>query len=356
MTAYARSVPAALLDDLARHFETEVPPDPVAMPLVLRRRRQGKPDAAALKAIAGYADAFGAVLLRDSRIGDATAFQELADGVSALGRARYREMQSPRLHVVGNVFTSTEHPASQRIHPHNENVHCSTFPKRIYFYCERPAERDGATTMASNRAVQAGISPAVLDLFRSKGVRYKRSFGFGFGFPWQVVFGSDQPPDVERYCEENDIRFAWAEDGKLRIWYDRPAFVVDPAGGEAVWCNNVVHYHPSTIDARMYRMYKKLLADEDMPFSVAFGDGSPIPMEIVEELRAAYAAVLQRFDWAPRDVLILDNVLFAHGRESFAGDRRILVTMSDTLGRVPHAPLGSPAAVHPISTVQEVSA
>lgn len=341
---------APLLAELERHFALDVPADPVAMPLVIRRYPAAGAAEPARAALAAYLDAYGAVLVRDAGIADAAGFQRFADGFSGQARAHYREPQSPRVHVVDNVFSSTEHPASQRIHPHNENSHCSTFPQRIYFFCQRPAERDGSTTMAANAAVQARISPAVLELFARRGVRYKRSFGFGFGFPWQQVFGTERPADVERYCAQNDIAWAWAEGGRLRVWYDRPAFVLHPAGGAALWCNNVVHYHPATIDPRFYRMYKKLLDDDDMPFSVAFGDGSPIPAAVVDELRAAYAAVLQRFDWQAGEVLMLDNLRFAHGRETFAGERRVLVTMSDTVARQRAAPLDAPARLQPLPT------
>jgi len=34
-------------------------------------------------------------------------------------------------------------------------------------------------------------------------------------------------------------------------------------------------------------------------------------------------------DWRTGDVLLVDNVLLAHGRRPFTGDRRVLVAMSD---------------------------
>jgi hypothetical protein len=34
-------------------------------------------------------------------------------------------------------------------------------------------------------------------------------------------------------------------------------------------------------------------------------------------------------DWVAGDVLLIDNVLVAHGRRPFEGSRRVLVAMSD---------------------------
>jgi len=38
------------------------------------------------------------------------------------------------------------------------------------------------------------------------------------------------------------------------------------------------------------------------------------------------------FPWQPGDLLMLDNMLVAHGREPFAGRREILVGMAEAVG------------------------
>ena len=35
--------------------------------------------------------------------------------------------------------------------------------------------------------------------------------------------------------------------------------------------------------------------------------------------------------WQPGDILILDNILTAHGRNAYTGDRQLLVAMGDML-------------------------
>ena len=53
--------------------------------------------------------------------------------------------------------------------------------------------------------------------------------------------------------------------------------------------------------------------------------------------RLALRAETVTFPWRRGDVLLLDNMLTAHGRRPFTGDRRVLVAMGnsylDTLGR-----------------------
>ncbi|MFJ6898789.1 TauD/TfdA family dioxygenase [Streptomyces hokutonensis] len=60
-----------------------------------------------------------------------------------------------------------------------------------------------------------------------------------------------------------------------------------------------------------------------------FGDGGPIPDRTVAHLRDAYRSATTRFDWRRDDVLIVDNMLAAHGREPFTGPRKIAVAMAE---------------------------
>ncbi len=324
--------------EVARSFEVRPGADVLAQPLELRLA-EGRDLWAALERPAVRAfvrDAkltIGAVLFRRLPLAGAADFQRLIDRLSAGRRAAYREPQSPRTRLVDNVFTSTEYPASQTIHPHNENVHCLGWPKTIAFWCREPARTGGATTIASTRRVQERIAPALLEAFAARGVRYARAFGYGFGFGLATVFGTDERDAIDRYCAENRIERAWGEGGKLRTWYDRPAFVVHPDTGERLWCNNVVHLHPASLEPRLYRALRALANDEQMPFRVSFGGGEPIAPEALDALRAAYAQATHRFDWKCGDVLVLDNMLFAHGREPYAGARRVLVSMAEPVVR-----------------------
>jgi CheY-like chemotaxis protein len=55
--------------------------------------------------------------------------------------------------------------------------------------------------------------------------------------------------------------------------------------------------------------------------------GSPIEAQVIEELRQAYSEETITFPWQQGDILMLDNMLVAHGRAPYAGDRKILVSM-----------------------------
>lgn len=60
---------------------------------------------------------------------------------------------------------------------------------------------------------------------------------------------------------------------------------------------------------------------------VASSDPPYIAVEDLQAVRQAYHARELLFQWRRNDVLLLDNILAAHGRKPFTGERRILVAM-----------------------------
>jgi hypothetical protein len=51
----------------------------------------------------------------------------------------------------------------------------------------------------------------------------------------------------------------------------------------------------------------------------------------MSEVLRVYAGLEVSFPWEAGDVLMVDNLLAAHGRNRFEGERKLLVTMGDTL-------------------------
>jgi hypothetical protein len=72
-----------------------------------------------------------------------------------------------------------------------------------------------------------------------------------------------------------------------------------------------------------------LFAEEDLPSNSYFGDGSRIEDSVIEEIREAYQRSAVIFPWRTNDILILENMLVAHGRRPYDGTRRILVAMAE---------------------------
>ncbi len=76
------------------------------------------------------------------------------------------------------------------------------------------------------------------------------------------------------------------------------------------------------------RSWRRFLK-RDLPRNAYYGDGTPIETSILDQIRQAYQGVAVQFPWQQRDVLMLDNMLVAHGRAPYKGARKILVAMAE---------------------------
>jgi len=272
----------------------------------------------------------GAVLFRDFALPDAAAFR---DAFSAVAGAPlpYVERSSPRRSVADGIFTSTTYPNEREIRLHNEQSYNVNFPRLIGFYCEQAASRGGETPLADVRNVYARLDKVRLRQIIEHGYCYVRNFGSHFGYSWEEAFQRDDAEGVEQYCSENDISFEWLDyrGGTLRTRQCRPAVARHPLTGEAVWFNHLAFFHPLSLDADIYEMLLEELAPHQFPHATFHADGSAIDAEAVTHLLDAYRAEERLFEWQVGDMLLIDNMLAAHARKSYSGDRRILVAMAD---------------------------
>jgi alpha-ketoglutarate-dependent taurine dioxygenase len=270
----------------------------------------------------------GGILFRRFGISTPAEFEQFVKAVCG-ELLEYNERSSPRSAVSGNVYTSTDYPADQSIFLHNENSYQQTWPMKIFFFCEKAPARGGETPIADCRRVLERISPATREKFVEKGWMYVRNFGDGLGLPWQTVFQTSERGVVEEHCRRNGILVEWKEGGRLRTRAVRPAVSRHPRTGELTWFNHATFFHVTTLDPATGGALLEEFGEEDLPSNTRYGDGSPIEPEALEELRDAYRRELVSFAWEEGDVLMLDNMLVAHGRAPYEGTRRVLVAMAE---------------------------
>jgi alpha-ketoglutarate-dependent taurine dioxygenase len=274
----------------------------------------------------------GAVLFRGFGLSDVSQFEEFAK-VAAPPLVNYVEGSSPRIMLGEKVYTSTEYPPEYFVSLHNELSYAHRWPSKLLFFCAISPREGGETPLADSRKVFQRLSPELRERFVRKGVKYVRNLhgDRGAGLSWQTVFETTDRTRVEEYCREGGIEFSWQEDGGLRTSQIRAAVATHPRTGEQVWFNQVDQWHPSNLGEADARALTATLREEDLPINAYHGDGSPLSVEDLEEVRKAVRDVMVTFPWQAGDVLIVDNMLVAHGRMPFAGPRRVMVAMGDTL-------------------------
>ncbi len=272
----------------------------------------------------------GGLLFRGFNLPDAATFEQFAQAMVPDLYGKYGDL--PKNNSGRNIYHSTPYPEQHMILFHNESSHMAKWPRKQWFYCELPARRGGCTPIVDCREVYRRLPPEVLKPLEQKGLLYVRHFTDKLDVRWQDFFKTDDRNQVERHCREEDIRWQWLDDG-LRIEQHGPAVMAHPNTGEKSFFNQMQLHHESCLEPEVRNNLKTLFSPDRLPRNVYYGDGSPIEDAVMAEIGRTYEACAVRFDWQKGDVVMLDNMLVAHARDPFEGERKICVAMGQMYQR-----------------------
>ncbi|MGV9311951.1 TauD/TfdA family dioxygenase [Streptomyces sp. NPDC003691] len=306
------------------------PMQPSALPVLAAPRDPGVPLTAWVQANADLVreqlHRSGAVLFRGFDEG-ADALRPVIEAVGGDRALAYQDGATPRSELDDGVYSSTEYPADQAIDMHNEACYSWRWPRVLGFSCAVPAQSGGQTPLADSRKVLRRIPADLLARLERHGVRYVRNYTPGVGIPWQEALGCDES-GLDAYAESTRLRLHRVAYDHLRTEAVRPAVVRHPETGEWVWFNQATSFHLSTIGAELATELLEQVGPDRVPKTSRSGDGSEFTAAELDAIRAAFAAESTVFDWQPGDVLLVDNLLVAHGRWPFTGPREIRVAMA----------------------------
>lgn len=268
----------------------------------------------------------GAILFRKFKLNGSRDFEQM---IAAVGEPliEYNNRSTPRTQIRGKIYTSTEYPASETIPLHNENSYTHAWAMKLFFFCVKAPEVGGETPIADSRRVYERIAPAIREEFIRKQVRYVRNYGC-LDLPWQESFQTSSAEEVENACKANRIEFQWFGDGRLKTWQTLPAIARHPVTKQNVWFNQAHLFHVSNLSTELQSSLLSSVGEEELPRNAYYGDGTRIDAAALAEIRRVYDAEEIVFPWLSGDVLLLDNMLFAHGRKPFSGPRQVLVGMT----------------------------
>jgi hypothetical protein len=272
----------------------------------------------------------GAIRLRGLPFRDAAGFALLRDKLIARP-SNYVEKATPRTAYGDNVFTATDFPARRTIHLHNENSYANEFPGVLLFGCLIAPATGGATTLGDMAALIRLLPPELLHRFRSTGWRLVRNYWGHLGLPWQLAFDTDDPDTVANYGRQHDLEVSWI-DNRLRTTQTRNATVRHPLTSEECWFNHIAFWSRWSLDEEVRELLRTECGD-DLPYDTSYGDGEPIDRTAIDVVNAAYAEVRVTEQWQRGDLLVVDNILMAHGRSPYTGPREVLVALGDPIDR-----------------------
>ncbi len=274
----------------------------------------------------------GALLIRGLNIISGKQFGSILSRMFGAELLKYSYRSTPRTGLKGNVYTATEYHKDKIIPMHNENSYSNVWPMNIGFLCMVPAEKGGETPIVDSRIVYEKIPITIRKKFEEKGVKYVRNYG-DIDLPWEEVFQTSDKHEVEAFCNENKLKYKWLDDNRLRTWQVNQATALHPVTNEWVWLNQAHLFHISSVDKETRASMLSMLGEDNLPRNTYYGDGSQIEESDLEVIRQVYKEEQFTFSWQKNDFLLLDNMLYAHGRRPFEGERKVLVGMAKPFER-----------------------
>ncbi|MGG6293709.1 condensation domain-containing protein [Leptolyngbya sp. AN02str] len=303
---------------------------------------------------------YGAILFRGFGLRAIADFERVAQALCPQLFGEYGDL--PRVEIGGKVYGSTPYPADQAILFHNESSHLNLYPLKIWFYCVQAAQQGGETPIVDCRQVYQHLRPQTRERFAEKQLMYVRQYIKGLDVCWQDFFHTSDPAVVEAYCRRSGMEFEWLDHDGLRTRQIRPAIAQHPNTHDWVFFNQIQLHHPSFLDRSTQDSLASLLGEGNFPRQVYYGDGSAIEPEVLAEIQTVYQQLEVCFTWQAGDVLMLDNMLTAHGRKPYGGARRIVVALGDMVTGDPvigdpvidDPVMGDPATGDPVTAAQQL--
>ncbi|NHN25915.1 TauD/TfdA family dioxygenase [Flavobacterium jejuense] len=275
---------------------------------------------------------YGAIKFKGVLIDSQETFQYIVNSISTKFLS-YIDGNSPRTKLTDNVYTSTEYDKRQKITMHNELSYSAKWPNKLFFSCLQVAETGGETLLADSRSILRAMNPDIVSEIKTKGIIYVRNLNggqFGMGPSWQDTFETDDKKQVEEYCTSYNINFKWMENDNLRVEQFSKGIIEHRTTKENIWFNQIDQFHPCHLGEEIFESMKILYdTPENFPMYVKFGDGTSISEDIVKEILSTIDKLTIAPKWQKNELLIVDNELIAHGRNSYSGDRRVIVAMSE---------------------------
>jgi amino acid adenylation domain-containing protein len=271
----------------------------------------------------------GALLFRGFNVKTVADFESFAKTQCQELFGEYGDL--PREGLGGKVYGSTPYPSDQAILFHNESSHMHRWPMKIWFLCLKAAEEGGETPLVDCRKVYQALDPEIRERFAEKKLMYVRNYIEGLDVSWQSFFRTRDKEAVEEFCRKASIEFEWRNGNDLRTRQVCSAVSQHPRTGEDLFFNQIQLHHISCLNPAVRKSMQSDFDEKDFPRNVYYGDGSLIEDAVVDALRETYRQVSVSFLWQAGDIVMLDNMLTAHGRNPFSGERKVVVALGEMI-------------------------
>lgn len=286
-------------------------------------------------------DSDGAILFRNFNLHSRVEFQKaLKILIPGDQKLDYTGGTSPREKVGEGIYSSTRMPFFLKIPLHSEMAYRKRYPKKILFYCETSPLIGGETPIVDIRKVYMDIPSPIRSKLEGEGIIYYRILKNHTPIKkilskfnpmiemgtWQFVFKTADRNVVNKYCIENHYEAEWNPDGSVLLK------TTLPASENEAWFNS---FHFFQVHHRIWGrfltgMFKTFLfISGGKNLSATTGKGQKLSDAEISSIVDAYEKHQTAFKWQKGDLLYLNNKITAHGRNSYLGKRKILVSLAE---------------------------
>lgn len=272
----------------------------------------------------------GAILIRGLPLHSAADVAAVRDQLIPK-TAEPAEFFAPREHHGGGVFSPMRWPHDRMLCPHHEQSYSMEFPGVVLLACLTAPAGGGETLLSDSRQVLESLPASLVRRFRAHGWLYVRTFRPKVGMSWQEAFRISDPAALELRCAAAQISLSWFPGGELRASRLRPAVVRHPTTGEHCWFTDAGFFSEWALQSDEREVLLAAFGPGGLPVNTYFGDGTALSPGDVRALETAYESAAVEVSWRAGDVLLVDNILLAHGRRPFHGPREIFVSMGHPL-------------------------
>jgi hypothetical protein len=272
------------------------------------------------------ANRYGAILFRGFPLGTAQDFDAF---VTAFGHPAFTYEDSlsnaVRMNRTPRVFTANEAPPTVEILFHHEMAQTPLYPTKLFFFCEQPAERGGATPLCRSDWLWDRLKaecPTFASDIESKGLRYSNvmpgqmDMESGMGRSWQSTLKTDSREGAEKRLKTLGYTWTWQEDGCLRATTPVLKGVHKLPDGRRSFFNQLIAAYWGWKDAR-----------NDPAKAITLGDGTLLDRDAMQTALTISGELAFDVPWQKGDVALVDNYVAMHGRRPFSGTRKVLAAM-----------------------------
>lgn len=248
---------------------------------------------------------------------DTEKFKEFSNSIcqdflAYVGGAYSRDM----INEDKTLLSVTGHKLHFAVPFHGEMYYKKYKPELLWFYCANPPLKDGQTTICDGIEVYEHLSPKTQELLTNSQIKYMRTYIDG---SWQKIYQTDNLNDLEKTCQENDLKLIVNEDMSVTTEYTCFAAIDSRCGKRKVFINNILPVIEQELEGKYHS-------------KVRWEDGSKIADDVIAEIKKVTDELTFLVDWHRQDLVVFDNRRLMHGRRAFADNERdIYVRMGNPI-------------------------